>query len=155
MILVLLLINLYIFEKFFAHQIENRDECLRILIISAGEIAIRIFRACTELGIRSVAIYSEQDRMQMHRQKADESYLVGKGLSPVQAYLNISEIVEIAKENNVDAIHPGYGFLSERHDFAEAVTNAGIRFIGPSPQVMKKMGDKVRFLLMKNYIKSL
>lgn len=102
-----------------------------------------MFRACTELGIRSVAIYSEQDKMQMHRQKADEGYLVGRGLPPVQAYLNVSEIIQVAKENNVDAIHPGYGFLSERADFAQAVTNAGIRFIGPSPKVVQQMGDKV------------
>ena len=109
----------------------------------SGEIAVRVFRACSELGIRSVAIYSEQDKMQMHRQKADEGYLVGKGLLPVQAYLNIPEIIQVAKENNVDAIHPGYGFLSERADFAQAVTNAGIRFIGPSPKVVQQMGDKV------------
>lgn len=108
-----------------------------------GEIAIRVFRACTELGIRSVAIYSEQDKMQMHRQKADEGYLVGRGLPPVQAYLNIPEIIQVAKENNVDAIHPGYGFLSERSDFAQAVTDAGIRFIGPNPKVVQQMGDKV------------
>ncbi|XP_011697909.1 PREDICTED: pyruvate carboxylase, mitochondrial isoform X2 [Wasmannia auropunctata] len=114
-----------------------------VLVANRGEIAIRVFRACTELGIRSVAIYSEQDKMQMHRQKADEGYLVGKGLPPVQAYLNISEIIQVAKENNVDAIHPGYGFLSERADFAQAVTNAGIRFIGPSPKVVQQMGDKV------------
>lgn len=81
--------------------------------------------------------------MQMHRQKADEGYLVGRGLPPVQAYLNIPEIIQVAKENNVDAIHPGYGFLSERSDFAQAVTDAGIRFIGPSPKVVQQMGDKV------------
>ncbi|XP_023217737.1 pyruvate carboxylase, mitochondrial-like isoform X1 [Centruroides sculpturatus] len=81
--------------------------------------------------------------MHMHRQKADEAYLIGKGLPPVQAYLNIPEIIKIAKENDVDAIHPGYGFLSERSDFAEACINAGIKFIGPSPNVVKKMGDKV------------
>lgn len=114
-----------------------------VLVANRGEIAIRVFRACTELGIRSVAIYSEQDKMQMHRQKADEGYLVGKGLPPVQAYLNIPEIIQVAKENNVDAIHPGYGFLSERADFAQAITNAGIRFIGPSPKVVQQMGDKV------------
>lgn len=108
-----------------------------------GEIAIRVFRACSELGIKSVAIYSEQDKMQMHRQKADESYIVGKGLPPVQAYLNIPDIIRIAKENNVDAIHPGYGFLSERSDFAQAVVDAGIRFIGPAPHVVQQMGDKV------------
>ena len=110
---------------------------------SAGEIAIRVFRACSELGIRSVAIYSEQDKMQVHRQKADESYLVGQGLAPVQAYLSIPEIIRVAKENRVDAIHPGYGFLSERADFAQACVDSGIRFIGPSPRVVHQMGDKV------------
>ncbi|XP_078037342.1 pyruvate carboxylase isoform X2 [Augochlora pura] len=114
-----------------------------VLVANRGEIAIRVFRACTELGIRSVAIYSEQDKMQMHRQKADEAYIVGKGLPPVQAYLNVPEIIKVAKENDVDAIHPGYGFLSERSDFAQAVIDAGIRFIGPSPKVVQQMGDKV------------
>ena len=90
-----------------------------------------------------MAIYSEQDKMHLHRQKADEAYLIGKGLAPVQAYLNIAEIIKISKENNVDAIHPGYGFLSERADFAQACLNAGLRFIGPSPQIMARMGDKV------------
>ncbi|CAH2267503.1 jg22591 [Pararge aegeria aegeria] len=114
-----------------------------VLVANRGEIAIRVFRACTELGIRSVAIYSEQDRLQMHRQKADESYVVGKGLPPVEAYLSIPEIIRVAKENDVDAVHPGYGLLSERSDFAEAVINAGLRFIGPSPSVVQQMGDKV------------
>ncbi|XP_046982316.1 pyruvate carboxylase, mitochondrial isoform X2 [Schistocerca americana] len=114
-----------------------------VMCANRGEIAIRVFRACTELGIRSVAIYSEQDKMHMHRQKADESYMVGKGLPPVQAYLNIPEIIRIAKENDVDAIHPGYGFLSERSDFAQACIDAGLRFIGPSPKVVQQMGDKV------------
>lgn len=79
----------------------------------------------------------------MHRQKADEAYLIGQGLAPVQAYLNIPEIIKISRDNHVDAIHPGYGFLSERPDFAQACIDAGIRFIGPSPEVMKRMGDKV------------
>lgn len=114
-----------------------------VLVANRGEIAIRVFRACSELGIRSVAIYSEQDKMHMHRQKADESYLVGKGLPPVEAYLNIPEIIRVCKENEIDAVHPGYGFLSERHDFAQAVIDAGIRFIGPSPKVVQQMGDKV------------
>jgi len=114
-----------------------------VLVANRGEIAIRVFRACTELGIRSVAIYSEQDKMHMHRQKADESYLVGKGLAPVQAYLSIPEIIRVARENRVDAIHPGYGFLSERSDFAQACVDNGIRFIGPSPKVVQQMGDKV------------
>lgn len=115
----------------------------KLMVANRGEIAIRVFRACTEMHIKTVAIYSEQDIMQMHRQKADESYLIGKGLPPVAAYLNIPEIISIAKENDVDAIHPGYGFLSERSDFAKACQDAGIRFIGPSPEVVYKMGDKV------------
>lgn len=78
-----------------------------VLVANRGEIAIRVFRACNELGIRSVAIYSEQDRQHMHRQKADESYIVGKGLAPVEAYLNIPEIIRVCKENDVDAVHPG------------------------------------------------
>ncbi|XP_012218527.1 pyruvate carboxylase, mitochondrial isoform X2 [Linepithema humile] len=128
--------------KYFGTDVEYRP-IRSVLVANRGEIAIRVFRACTELGIRSVAIYSEQDKMQMHRQKADEGYLVGRGLPPVQAYLNIPEIIQVAKENDVDAIHPGYGFLSERSDFAQAVTDAGIRFIGPSPKVVQQMGDKV------------
>ncbi|KAJ8719476.1 hypothetical protein PYW08_011651 [Mythimna loreyi] len=114
-----------------------------VLVANRGEIAIRVFRACTELGIRSVAIYSEQDKLQMHRQKADESYMVGKGLPPVEAYLSIPEIIRVAKENDVDAVHPGYGLLSERADFAQAILDAGLRFIGPSPFVVQQMGDKV------------
>ncbi|CAG7715974.1 unnamed protein product [Allacma fusca] len=115
----------------------------KILAANRGEIAVRVFRACTELGIRSVAVYSEQDKMHLYRQKADESYLIGKGLPPVEAYLSIPEIIRIAKDNNVDGIHPGYGFLSERSDFAQACIDAGIRFIGPSPDVVRQMGDKV------------
>ncbi|KAJ6636261.1 Pyruvate carboxylase, mitochondrial [Pseudolycoriella hygida] len=114
-----------------------------VLVANRGEIAIRVFRACTELGIKSVAVYSEQDKMHMHRQKADESYMVGKGLAPVEAYLNIPEYIRVCKENDVDAVHPGYGFLSERSDFAQAVIDAGLRFIGPSPKVVQQMGDKV------------
>ncbi|XP_060746863.1 pyruvate carboxylase a [Tachysurus vachellii] len=115
----------------------------KVMVANRGEIAIRVFRACTELGIRTVAVYSEQDTGQMHRQKADEAYLIGKGLPPVAAYLHIPDIIKVAKENDVDAIHPGYGFLSERADFAQACSDAGVRFIGPSPDVVRKMGDKV------------
>uniref|UniRef100_A0A8B9RAW3 pyruvate carboxylase n=1 Tax=Astyanax mexicanus TaxID=7994 RepID=A0A8B9RAW3_ASTMX len=115
----------------------------KVMVANRGEIAIRVFRACTELGIRTVAVYSEQDTGQMHRQKADEAYLIGKGLPPVAAYLHIPDIIKVAKENNVDAIHPGYGFLSERSDFAQACEDAGVRFVGPSPDVVRKMGDKV------------
>lgn len=114
-----------------------------LLVANRGEIAIRVFRACTELGIRSVAVYSQQDKMHMHRQKADASFLIGQGLPPVQAYLDIPEIIRVAKENDVDAIHPGYGFLSERSDFAEACAENNIRFVGPAAGVVKQMGDKV------------
>lgn len=124
-----------------------RDEQIRpikrVMVANRGEIAIRVFRACTEMGIRSVAIYSEQDRRHIHRVKADEAYLVGKGKEPVAAYLDIPGIVRIAQEHDIDAIHPGYGFLSERSDFAEACVKAGIRFIGPPANVMARMGDKV------------
>ncbi|KAM9826987.1 pyruvate carboxylase, mitochondrial-like [Neosynchiropus ocellatus] len=115
----------------------------KVMVANRGEIAIRVFRACTELGIRTVAVYSEQDTGQMHRQKADEAYLIGRGLPPVAAYLDIPDIIKVAKENNVDAIHPGYGFLSERSDFAQACQDAGVMFVGPSPETVRKMGDKV------------
>uniref|UniRef100_A0A3Q2UA80 Pyruvate carboxylase n=1 Tax=Fundulus heteroclitus TaxID=8078 RepID=A0A3Q2UA80_FUNHE len=115
----------------------------KVMVANRGEIAIRVFRACTELGIRTVAVYSEQDTGQMHRQKADEAYLIGKGLPPVAAYLHIPDIIKVAKDNGVDAIHPGYGFLSERADFAQACSDAGVRFVGPSPDTVRKMGDKV------------
>ncbi|XP_030387243.1 pyruvate carboxylase, mitochondrial isoform X2 [Scaptodrosophila lebanonensis] len=136
-------VRLYFINKnAYSSQVEYKP-IRSVLVANRGEIAIRVFRACTELGIKSVAVYSEQDKMHMHRQKADESYLVGKGLPPVEAYLNIPEIIRVCKENDVDAVHPGYGFLSERSDFAQAVIDAGLRFIGPSPTVVQNMGDKV------------
>ncbi|XP_063957669.1 pyruvate carboxylase, mitochondrial-like isoform X2 [Lytechinus pictus] len=124
-------------------QPAEKKKIEKLMVANRGEIAIRVFRACTELGIRTVAIYSEQDKGNMHRGKADEAYLIGKGLPPVAAYLSVPEIIRIAKQHKVDAIHPGYGFLSERADFAKACTEAGIKFIGPSPTVVHQMGDKV------------
>ncbi|XP_065057010.1 pyruvate carboxylase, mitochondrial-like isoform X2 [Rhopilema esculentum] len=115
----------------------------KILVANRGEIAVRVFRAATEAGIRTVAVYSEQDAKQLHRQKADEAYMIGKGMPPVAAYLNAPEIIRVAKEHDVDAIHPGYGFLSERHDFARACVKAGIKFIGPRPEIIHLMGDKI------------
>src|ERR671924_2021541 len=97
----------------------------KVLVANRGEIAIRIFRACTELGISTVAIYSEEDKLSLHRYKADEAYQVGVGKSPIDAYLGIDEIVAIAKQRDVDAIHPGYGFLSENAEFAEKCEAAG------------------------------
>ncbi|KAK2159376.1 hypothetical protein LSH36_154g08036 [Paralvinella palmiformis] len=126
------------------HQMPEVKRINKLLVANRGEIAIRVFRACTEMGIRTVSIYSEQDSRQMHRLKSDESYLIGKGLPPVAAYLNIPEIIQIALENDVDAIHPGYGFLSERGDFAQACIEAGLRFVGPSPNAIYRMGDKVQ-----------
>src|SRR5271154_5239971 len=114
-----------------------------LLIANRGEIAIRVMRAAAELGIRTVAIHSREDRFSLHRTKADESYLVGDGKGPVDAYLDVHDIVRIAAEARVDAIHPGYGFLSESPEFAEACAAAGIRFIGPRPDTMRTLGNKV------------
>jgi len=114
----------------------------KLMVANRGEIAVRVFRAAHELNIKTVAIYSKEDVASMHRQKATESYMVGEGLSPLDAYLNIPDILRIAKENDVDAIHPGYGFLSERADFAQACRDVGIRFIGPDPEVVHQMGNK-------------
>lgn len=116
----------------------------RILVANRGEIAIRVFRACKELGIRSVAIYSEEDKNSLFRTYADESYQIGKGKSPVAAYLGISEIIELAKAKGVDAIHPGYGFLSENPQFAELCEKNGIAFIGPTGEMMNALGDKIQ-----------
>ncbi|MDD2483439.1 MAG: pyruvate carboxylase [Eubacteriales bacterium] len=115
----------------------------RVLVANRGEIAIRVFRACKELGIRTVAIYSEEDQYALFRTKADESYKIGNGKSAVDAYLGIGEIIELAKAKGVDAIHPGYGFLSENTDFARLCEEAGIVFIGPTYEMMEQLGDKV------------
>jgi pyruvate carboxylase len=114
-----------------------------ILIANRSEIAIRVMRAAAEMRIRTVAIYSQQDRQALHRFKADESYLVGEGQKPLAAYLDGDDILRIAKRAGVDAIHPGYGFLSENPDFAEKVIAAGLRWIGPRPEVMRTLGNKV------------
>ncbi|MDF1580549.1 MAG: pyruvate carboxylase [Desulfuromonadales bacterium] len=115
----------------------------KVMAANRGEIAIRIFRACTELGINTVAIYSEEDKLSLHRYKADEAYQIGKGKGPIDAYLSIDEIIDLARRKDVDAIHPGYGFLSENADFAEACERAGIAFIGPTPEIQRLLGDKV------------
>ena len=115
----------------------------KVMAANRGEIAIRIFRACTELGISTVAIYSEEDKLSLHRYKADEAYQIGKGKGPIDAYLSIDEIIDLARKKDVDAIHPGYGFLSENAEFAEACERAGIVFIGPTPEIQRRVGDKV------------
>ncbi|KMY53503.1 pyruvate carboxylase [Bacillus sp. FJAT-27231] len=116
----------------------------KVLVANRGEIAIRVFRACTELHIRTVAIYSKEDSGSYHRYKADEAYLVGKGKKPIDAYLDIENIIEIAKQAEVDAIHPGYGFLSENIEFAKRCEEEGIIFIGPTSQHLDMFGDKVK-----------
>lgn len=115
----------------------------KILVANRSEIAIRVFRAANELGLTTVAIFAEEDKLALHRFKADESYQVGKGLGPIEAYLNIPDVIRIAREAKVDAIHPGYGLLAESPEFAEACAEAGITFIGPSPDTMRMLGNKV------------
>ncbi|MCC6262440.1 MAG: ATP-grasp domain-containing protein, partial [Bryobacterales bacterium] len=114
----------------------------KILALNRGEIAVRILRAATECGLRTVAIYSKEDRLALHRFKADEAYLVGEGMGPVQAYLDVDGIVGLAKEKGVDAIHPGYGFLAENPALPKACREAGITFIGPDARLMEMLGDK-------------
>lgn len=114
----------------------------KLLVANRSEIATRVFRSATELGIRTVAIYSHEDRYALHRFKADEAYQIGKPGEPIRSYLDIPAIVEICKRHEVDAVHPGYGFLSENPDFAEALLAAGIRFVGPSVAALRSLGDK-------------
>ena len=117
-------------------------EFKKILIANRGEIAIRIMRAANEMGKKTVAVYAEEDKLSLHRFKADEAYLIGAGLSPVGAYLSIEEIIRVARECGADAIHPGYGLLSENPDFVDACDAAGITFIGPKAETMRALGDK-------------
>ncbi len=115
----------------------------RVLVANRGEIAIRIYRALNELGITTIGIYSREDRYALFRSKADESYPLKDNKGPVDAYLDIKEIINIAKTVNADAIHPGYGFLSENPEFVEACEENGITFIGPTKEIMNAMGDKI------------
>ncbi len=115
----------------------------KVLVANRGEIAIRVLRACTELNIQTVAIYTYEDRYSLHRYKSDEAYQIGKDNQPLQPYLDIDGIIRIAKENGVDAIHPGYGFLSENQHFSQRCAENGIIFIGPRPEVMASLGDKI------------
>ncbi|HEY5952774.1 MAG TPA: pyruvate carboxylase, partial [Terrimicrobiaceae bacterium] len=114
----------------------------KLLALNRGEIAIRILRAASELGLRTVAVYSQEDRLSLHRFKADEAYLIGKGKGPVQAYLDATGIVAVAAEKGVDAIHPGYGFLAENPALPRACQAAGIEFVGPSAELLELLGDK-------------
>jgi pyruvate carboxylase len=115
----------------------------KLLVANRGEIAIRVLRAASELNLRTVAVYTYEDRYSLHRYKSDEAYQIGEEDDPLKPYLDIEEIIKVAKKRNVDAIHPGYGFLSENVNFARRCREEGIIFIGPSPEVMDKLGDKV------------
>lgn len=114
-----------------------------VLVANRGEIAIRVFRACTELGLRTTAVYSKEDQLSLHRYKADEAYEIGQGKGPVEAYLDMEGIVNLAVRLGVEAIHPGYGFLAENAEFARLCADAGITFIGPTPEHLEVFGDKV------------
>ena len=124
-------------------QLILMQKITKLLVANRGEIAIRALRAAAELGIRTVAMYTYEDRYSLHRYKADEAYQVGKDNEPLKPYLDIDAIINVAKQNDVNAIHPGYGFLSENVSFAKRCREEGIIFIGPSPEVMEKLGDKV------------
>ncbi|MBP6650789.1 MAG: pyruvate carboxylase, partial [Bacteroidia bacterium] len=116
----------------------------KILVANRGEIAIRVLRAASELSIRTVAVFTYEDRYSLHRFKADEAYQIGADNDPLKPYLDIEEIIRIAKINQIQAIHPGYGFLSENVQFARRCREEGIIFVGPTPEVMDQLGDKVR-----------
>ncbi len=115
----------------------------KLLVANRSEIAIRVMRAATELGIQTVGVYAEQDKLALHRFKADESYRIGAELGPIEAYLSIPEMLRVARESGADAVHPGYGFLSESPEFAEACRERGLVFVGPEAETMRKLGNKV------------
>src|SRR5881227_3028095 len=122
---------------------ESAAPIRKLLVANRSEIAIRVFRTATELGIRTVALFSHEDRFALHRFKADEAYRVGKPGEPIRAYLDIPGIIALAKQYEVDAIHPGYGFLSENPAFARACREAGLNFVGPRTAILEQLGDKV------------
>ena len=115
----------------------------KVLVANRGEIAIRIFRACVEIGIKTVGVYTWEDRYSLHRYKADECYQIGEDKDPLKPYLDIDAIIKVARDNDVDAIHPGYGFLSENAEFARKCEASDIIFIGPKVSVLKALGDKI------------
>ncbi len=125
------------------NQVAKTKDFRKVMVANRGEIAIRIFRACYDLGLNTVAVYSKEDEYNIFRVKADESYMIGENKSPLGAYLDIDLMIDIAKKHHVDAIHPGYGFLSENAAFARACEENGIEFIGPPSDVLAQMGDKL------------
>ena len=116
----------------------------KLLVANRGEIAIRVFRAASELGIETVGIFAKEDDHSLHRFKADEAYLVGEGKKPTEAYLDMDDIIRIAKQSGADAVHPGYGFLSENIDFARKCQEAGLTFVGPHLEHLDILGDKLK-----------
>ena len=122
----------------------------RLLVANRGEIAIRIMRAATELNIKTVAVYTYEDRYSLHRYKADEAYQIGKDDEPLKPYLDIEGLILIAKQKKIDAIHPGYGFLSENVTLARRCREENIIFVGPSPEAMEALGDKIRAKIIAN-----
>ncbi len=140
-----------------AEPLNPRPTAKRLLVANRNEIAVRVFRAATELGLRTVAIYAQEDRLSIHRFKADEAYLIGRGKGPVGAYLDIPGVVALARAKGVDLIHPGYGFLAENAEFARACAAAGITFVGPRPEIIELMGNKVaaRALALKTNVPTL
>src|SRR6266478_6218480 len=129
-------------DTLIAAEMKKSKPIRKLLAANRSEIAIRILRAANELGLRTVAIYSQEDRLALHRFKADKAYLTGEGKGPVEAYLDVEGIVAIAQEKQVDAIHPGYGFLSENPALPRSCERAGIAFIGPSAELLELLGDK-------------
>ena len=115
----------------------------KLMVANRGEIAIRVLRAASEMRVRTVAIFTREDRYSLHRYKADEAYQIGDDTEPLKPYLDIEAIIRVARENGVDAIHPGYGFLSENVNFARRCREEGIIFVGPAPEVMEQLGDKI------------
>ena len=123
---------------------KNIRKFKKVLVANRGEIAIRVLRALSELNIQTAAIFSYEDRYSLHRYKADEAYMIGDESEPLKPYLDIEAIISVAKRKKIDAIHPGYGFLSENVDFVRRCEEEGIVFIGPRPEVMERLGDKVK-----------
>lgn len=128
---------------------DDKSRIRKLLVANRSEIAIRVFRAANELDIRTVAVFAEEDRLALHRFKADESYLIGRGphldqnMGPVASYLSIEEMIRVAKLSGADAIHPGYGLLSESPEFVDACAGNGIVFIGPRAETMRQLGNKI------------